>query len=77
LRKINARIEDLGNGNYALHPDFKILENSFETYKDHRMAMAFAPLGLKGKVDINDPQVVSKSYPEFWDHLKAAGFSIF
>lgn len=47
------------------------------TYEDHRMAMAFAPAamvfpGLK----INEPQVVSKSYPHFWDELRRAGFTI-
>ena len=48
-----------------------------DTYEDHRMAMAFAPLAMTfGKIEINDPQVVTKSYPRFWDDLKAAGFII-
>lgn len=47
------------------------------TYKDHRMAMAFAPLALKREsIDIDDPAVVSKSYPTYWDDLKKAGFII-
>ncbi|MBN2167308.1 MAG: 3-phosphoshikimate 1-carboxyvinyltransferase [Marinilabiliaceae bacterium] len=47
------------------------------TYKDHRMAMAFAPLALKGfNVIIEDPMVVTKSYPKFWDHIKKCGFII-
>lgn len=47
------------------------------TYKDHRMAMAFAPLALKREsIDIDDPAVVSKSYPTYWDDLKKAGFEI-
>lgn len=47
------------------------------TYKDHRMAMAFAPLALKlGHIDIDDPAVVSKSYPAYWEDLKKAGFVI-
>ncbi len=47
------------------------------TYKDHRMAMAFAPLSLKlGAIDIDDPAVVSKSYPSYWEDLKKAGFGI-
>ncbi|GIV39154.1 MAG: 3-phosphoshikimate 1-carboxyvinyltransferase [Thermonema sp.] len=50
---------------------------AFDTYKDHRMAMAFAPLALKlGKVKINDPEVVKKSYPHFWEDLKKAGFGL-
>lgn len=47
-----------------------------ETYHDHRMAMAFAPLGLKTTLQIEDAMVVSKSYPTFWDDLKAVGFKI-
>ncbi len=44
------------------------------TYGDHRMAMAFAPLALLGPVDIENPDVVGKSYPHFWEHLQQAGF---
>lgn len=49
----------------------------FETYDDHRMAMALAPASifLPGIV-ICDPDVVSKSYPEFWEQLAGAGFTI-
>lgn len=49
------------------------------TYKDHRMAMAFAPLALvqpDRSIVIDDPAVVSKSYPHFWDDLRKAGFAI-
>ena len=47
------------------------------TYKDHRMAMAFAPLALvRGQMDIDDPAVVSKSYPTYWEDLRKAGFVI-
>ena len=46
------------------------------TYKDHRMAMAFAPLGLKTSISIENADVVSKSYPQFWEDFKAIGFSI-
>ncbi len=50
----------------------------FDTYEDHRMAMALAPVCLRtgGQVRINNPQVVSKSYPGFWDDLRKAGFHI-
>jgi 3-phosphoshikimate 1-carboxyvinyltransferase len=50
---------------------------AIKTYEDHRMAMAFAPacLGFPS-VTICDPQVVSKSYPYYWDDLTKAGFSI-
>ncbi len=47
------------------------------TYKDHRMAMAFAPAALViGTMQINDPSVVSKSYPKYWEHLKEFGFGV-
>ncbi len=49
------------------------------TYKDHRMAMAFAPMSLvlpSRSILIDDPGVVSKSYPNYWDDLQKAGFSI-
>lgn len=50
---------------------------AIDTYEDHRMAMAFAPACMKlGVLHINNPQVVSKSYPGFWDDLKSAGFTM-
>jgi len=49
---------------------------SIATYEDHRMAMAFAPLALVfDQITIEEPQVVEKSYPMYWDHLKAQGFN--
>ncbi len=48
----------------------------FATYEDHRMAMAFAPLAVKTTVTIEDPEVVNKSYPRFWEDLAAAGLVI-
>lgn len=48
----------------------------FATYGDHRMAMAFAPLALLGPIEIENPDVVDKSYPTFWEHLRQAGFII-
>lgn len=46
------------------------------TYDDHRMAMAFAPLALLFPITINDEKVVEKSYPNFWNDLNKAGFKI-
>lgn len=46
------------------------------TYQDHRMAMAFAPLALKTPITIQNAEVVSKSYPTFWEDLKSIGFQI-
>jgi 3-phosphoshikimate 1-carboxyvinyltransferase len=48
-----------------------------DTYEDHRMALAFAPLSLKlDQIFINHPEVVNKSYPDFWNDLKMAGFEV-
>jgi 3-phosphoshikimate 1-carboxyvinyltransferase len=50
---------------------------AIETYDDHRMAMAFAALAMKfDAVMIEHPDVVRKSYPDFWNDLKKAGFTI-
>ena len=49
---------------------------SIATYNDHRMAMAFAPLALKVPITIENAEVVSKSYPDFWNDLKTLGFEI-
>ena len=50
---------------------------SIPTYQDHRMAMAFAPIGMCGdSVIIQNPEVVGKSYPAYWEHLKSVGFEI-
>lgn len=50
---------------------------AIDTYEDHRMAMAFAPASLVlPSICINNPQVVSKSYPRYWEDLKQAGFTI-
>lgn len=48
----------------------------FQTYEDHRMAMAFAPLSMWGEVRIEHPGVVEKSYPAFWDDIRHLGFTV-
>lgn len=61
-------------GDETIKPSDEIV---IETYHDHRMALAFAPLSLKtGKINISNPAVVSKSYPNFWNDLNEAGFDI-
>ncbi|MGB0931438.1 MAG: 3-phosphoshikimate 1-carboxyvinyltransferase [Chitinophagales bacterium] len=48
-----------------------------KTYHDHRMAMAFAPLAMvRSAFKIENPMVVTKSYPVFWEDLKTLGFSL-
>lgn len=49
---------------------------AINTYNDHRMAMAFAPLALITDITINDAEVVSKSFPDFWNDLNLIGFQV-
>jgi 3-phosphoshikimate 1-carboxyvinyltransferase len=74
LTKLGANIS-VTNDSLTLIATKKIKEDiAIDTYNDHRMAMAFAPLGLKVPIIINNSDVVSKSYPDFWDDLKKIGF---
>ena len=53
------------------------LEVGIDTYEDHRMALSFSPAALTTDgLRINNPKVVTKSYPHFWDDLRLAGFSV-
>ena len=53
------------------------IEAGIDTYEDHRMALAFAPAALCFEgLRINNPQVVTKSYPKFWEDLSQAGFQL-
>jgi 3-phosphoshikimate 1-carboxyvinyltransferase len=75
LNEINSNHWKLNINNFKTHDTQ--LETSISTYDDHRMAMAFAPLCLKTKsILIEEPNVVSKSYPLFWEDLKKLGFKI-
>ena len=54
-----------------------IEDAAIDTYEDHRMALAFAPAAFRlEQLRINNPQVVTKSYPSYWEDIKAAGFAL-
>ncbi len=75
LSKLGAAVS-VTNDTLTLEPTSHINENvSIKTYQDHRMAMAFAPLALKVPIVIEEAEVVSKSYPTFWEDLKSVGFT--
>jgi len=58
-------------------PSLKIQSPVIMTYHDHRMALAFAPAALSfPEIIIEDPNVITKSYPQYWDDLKNVGFTI-
>lgn len=76
LTKLGAQIS-VTNDSLHLKTSPLLNENiSIATYQDHRMAMAFAPLALKVDIQIENAEVVSKSYPSFWEDLKKVGFEI-
>jgi 3-phosphoshikimate 1-carboxyvinyltransferase len=76
LTKLGASVS-VTNESLSLKPSNQINENiTVNTYQDHRMAMAFAPLALIVPIRINEAEVVSKSYPDFWNDLKKVGFQI-
>lgn len=77
LEKIGASLSKI-DGEYTLFPNSLKSNNKlvFNTYGDHRMAMCLAPLVLKyDNIEICNPCVVKKSYPEFWNELKKLNFA--
>ena len=83
LAKLGFKIEEhngselIWDGNRRQLTNSQLDEVAIETYDDHRMAMSFAPTALTLKsININNPEVVSKSYPNFWEEMKNAGFVI-
>jgi 3-phosphoshikimate 1-carboxyvinyltransferase len=77
LKKFNAALNELEEGWFEVVPSKNIPEKiRIHTYDDHRMAMAFAPLAFVTELEIEEPDVVQKSYPGFWNDLKKAGFSV-
>ncbi|CAL65337.1 3-phosphoshikimate 1-carboxyvinyltransferase [Christiangramia forsetii] len=76
MEKFSAKVE-ITNDHLHLLPCKSLNENvEVETYNDHRMAMAFAPLAQKVPLSIKDADVVSKSYPDFWKDLKKLDFLV-
>ena len=78
LKKLNILFIEDAPDIFSIHGIFDINATPLiETYNDHRMAMAFAPLAVKcSEIGINKPFCVKKSYPAFWEDMKIAGFKI-
>ena len=79
LKKLGFLLKENGKGILEWDGErcFPDKEPAIDTYDDHRMAMSLAPGAVVFKsLIINDPAVVSKSYPTFWSDLKQAGFRI-
>jgi 3-phosphoshikimate 1-carboxyvinyltransferase len=62
---------------FLLDPKPLVSGCTVETFNDHRMAMAFAPLVLLTSFSIKEAEVVSKSFPDFWENLLELGFNIY
>ena len=79
MRKLGFVLKDANDSELIwdgerCEPDF---EQGIDTYEDHRMALSIAPFAcIHPGLIINNPQVVTKSYPRFWDDLREAGFTI-
>ncbi len=72
LLKFNAQLEELGENEVFIHQSVQLPQKvRFKTYKDHRMAMCLAPLSaLIEEVEIEEPEVVEKSFPNYWRELE-------
>lgn len=76
MKKFGVALVEDGSVYHLRTSGFQEVEDlAIDTYEDHRMAMAFAPLAFVfEQIQINEPEVVEKSYPDFWKHLKQQGF---
>ncbi|MFK7832854.1 MAG: 3-phosphoshikimate 1-carboxyvinyltransferase [Winogradskyella sp.] len=76
LEKLGGQVA-ITDASLHLQPSNHINANiTIATYNDHRMAMAFAPLALKVPIRVENADVVSKSYPQFWKDLETIGFHL-
>lgn len=81
LNKYGATFSSSGTDEWFLNADALSSKQDsiplIHTYEDHRMAMAFAPLSLvTGVMHIDEPNVVTKSYPAYWNDLRSLGFKV-
>ncbi len=81
LAKFGAELSEPEHGklqwNGLINPELKQEIPIIKTYHDHRMALAFAPMAIAGlQLQIDDPMVITKSYPGFWEDLEAVGYLI-
>ena len=81
LQKVNSDMffsrKEKGQEYYKIDQKISFKDTPrFATYKDHRMAMAFGPLALLHPIEMEKPEVVSKSYPKYWEDLRSLGFKV-
>ncbi len=75
LKKLKAKFREIEEGVWEVKSKYEPGESELciETYDDHRMAMAFAPLVALQDISVENPEVVNKSYPGFWSDLQQSG----
>ena len=77
IEKFNVDKVEITENSITLENNSNLKHEVFiDTYNDHRMAMSFAPLSLLVPIKINNPEVVTKSYVNFWNDLESLGFNI-
>jgi len=79
LAKLGANITEPENGELKWNGSLSLKKDSipcFSTYSDHRMALSFSPVAINRDIIIDSPEVVTKSYPLFYNDLKKTGFII-
>lgn len=76
LTKLGADISVTNDSLFLEASEYINTNTVIKTYQDHRMAMAFAPLALKTNIVIEEAEVVSKSYPDFWKDMESIGIRI-
>lgn len=77
LVKFGATLTETKSGTFSVkNATVSGQKTVVQTYHDHRMAMAFAPLALLREIEMENPEVVRKSYPKFWEELQKVGFEI-
>jgi 3-phosphoshikimate 1-carboxyvinyltransferase len=76
LAKFGVKLEETETDIFSLSGTFQQADTTICTYEDHRMAMAFAPLAFLGNINILEPEVVVKSYPDFWRDIQVLGFEV-
>ena len=76
LEKLGAQVSITSDSIYVKAADEIRINQNIQTYQDHRMAMAFTPLALKTPLVIEDVEVVSKSFPQFWKAVQSLGIDL-
>lgn len=76
LDKVDVMVRPEGDEVMEIEGKAYVKSPIFDTYEDHRMAMAFAPLAMMDTIQINEPMVVVKSYPAYYEDLQQLGFEV-